>query len=92
MAEIKDWRGTPIVLDAIVVYPGRHRSHMWMMEGKVVSIFQDWQWGTFKWAIKVQPLRQGAYGRTNMSPVKLTALERVTVVDSPTEVMANVHV
>ena len=81
--EMKDWRGTPIQPGSIIVYPGRKGSHQWMVEAEVIEIFQDWQWGAFKWALRVQPLRQGTYGRTNKKPVKITALERVTVVDNP---------
>jgi hypothetical protein len=88
MIEMKDWRGTPIVKGSIIVYPGRKGQHHWMMEGEVLDIFQDWQWGEFKWALRVLPLRQGSYGRTNMKPVKLTALERVTVVDERVTVNA----
>jgi hypothetical protein len=79
-AEMKDWRGTAIEPGSIVVYPGRQGAHHWMMEAEVLEIFQDWSWDHFVWALKVQPMRQGTYGRTNMKPVKLTALERVTVV------------
>ena len=78
--EMIDWRGIDIVPGSIVVYPGRQGSHQWMVEAEVLEIFQDWSYGTFVWALKVQPMRQGTYGRTNMKPVKLTALERVTVV------------
>lgn len=78
--QMQDWRGMDIVPGSIVVYPGRHGSHQWMMEAEVLEIVQIWEWGAFKWALRVQPMRQGSYGRTNMRPVKLTALERVTVV------------
>lgn len=57
--EMKDWRGIPIVPGSIIVYPGRQSSHMWMVEAEVLSVFQDWQWNSFVWALKVQPLRQG---------------------------------
>lgn len=78
--EMNDWRGTPIVAGSIIVYPGRQGAHQWMVEAEVLEIVQVWNWNTFVWALRVQPLRKGAYGRTNMKPVKLTALERVTVV------------
>lgn len=35
---MKDWRGTPIHLGAIVVYPSRQGSRLWMSEGEVVGI------------------------------------------------------
>jgi len=79
--EMKDWRGTPITPGCIIVYPGRQSSHMWMVEGEVLEIFQDWHWDRFVWTLRVQPLRQGTYGRTNKKPVKITALERVTVIN-----------
>ena len=90
-AEMKDWRGTPIVKGSIIVYPGRRGSHQWMVEAEVLEIIQIWEWAEFRWALRVLPLRQGTYGRTNMKPVKITALEKVTVVASPTEVMANAN-
>ncbi len=89
MVQMKDWRGTSIVPGSIIVYPGRHRSHMWMMEAEVLEIVQIWEWNQFKWALRVQPLRQGTYGRTNMKPVRITALERVTVVDEKVDINAN---
>jgi len=78
--QMNDWRGTPIEPGSLIVYPGRHSSSMWMVEAEVLEILQDWHWDRFVWALKVQPLRQGTYGRTNMKPVKITALERVTVI------------
>lgn len=75
-----DWRGTVIEPGSIVVYPGRHSSSMWMVEAEVLEIFQDWHWDRFVWALKVQPIRQGVRMRTDGKPVKITALERVTVV------------
>jgi hypothetical protein len=78
--QMNDWRGNPIEPGALIVYPGRQGSNQWMVEAEVLEIFQDWHWHTFVWALRVQPIRQGTYGRTNMKPVKITALERVTVV------------
>lgn len=89
--EMKDWRGTPIVPGSIIVYPGRKSSSMWMVEAEVLEIIQIWEWGQFKWALRVQPLRHGNY-RTNKRPVNVTALERVTVIDKPTSVMAVTNV
>lgn len=78
--EMKDWRGNPVVPGSIIVYPGRQSSHLWMVEAEVLEIFQDWHWDNFVWALKVQPIRQGVQMRTDKKPVKITALERVTVV------------
>ena len=82
--EMNDWRGNPIVPGSIIVYPGRQGSHHWMMEAEVIEFVQIEHWASnnFAWGLLVQPMRQGTYGRTNMKPVKLTALERVTVVPS----------
>lgn len=85
--QINDWRGVPIVPGSIIVYPGRKGSYQWMMEAEVIEIIQEWYYGSFRWALRVQPLRQGLL-RVNMTPVKLTALERVTVVKNPSEVTA----
>jgi len=35
---VKDWRGTPIEVGALVVYPSRTGSSMWITEGQVVSV------------------------------------------------------
>jgi hypothetical protein len=82
-----DWRGTPIVKDAIIVYPGRSGSNQWMVEARVIGEEERDHWGVPQMVLRVQPLRQGT-GRVNMSPVVLTALERVTVIDSPTRIKA----
>lgn len=79
--EMKDWRGTPIEPGSIIVYPGRQSSSMWMVEAEVLEIFQDWRWTDFVWTLRVQPLRVGRYGERSLKPVKVTALERVTVID-----------
>jgi hypothetical protein len=89
--QMNDWRGNPIVPGSIVVYPGRKGSHQWMMEAEVLEIVQVWEWNQFVWAIRVQPMRQGRYSRTNMKPVKLTALERVTVVGHAANDLEKVH-
>jgi hypothetical protein len=83
-----DWRGTPIEPGCLIVYPGRHSSSMWMMEAEVLEITSapnpyDFTWSQDKVALRVQPLRQGRYDRVNKKPVKLTALERVTVIRGP---------
>lgn len=83
-----DWRGASIVPGATIVYPVRHASSMWMVEAKVLSIVETNHWGIKVKGLKVQPIRQGTYGRTNMKPVTLTALERVTVIpETRTEVI-----
>lgn len=79
-AEMIDWRGTPITPGSIIVYPGRQSSSMWMVEAEVLEVYQQDQWGDLIWTLKVQPIRAGSFGRTNKKPVKITALERVTVI------------
>jgi hypothetical protein len=37
MSEHTDWRGTPIEIGCIVVYPGRASSSVWINEGVVVG-------------------------------------------------------
>jgi hypothetical protein len=80
-----DWRGTEIKPGSIVIYPGRQGAHQWMIEAKVISIEERDHWGRTETVLKVQPVRQGSYGRTNYKPVGLTALERVTVIKECTE-------
>lgn len=61
---------------------------MWMVEAEVLEISQEenWSWsnpiGDWVWVLRVQPLRAGTH-RVNNKPVKITALERVTVVRGP---------
>lgn len=75
-----DWRGNEIVVGSIVVYPGRQSSSMWMIEAEVLAIVEVDHWGITQIGLRVQPLRQGTFSRTNMKPKTLTALERVTVI------------
>jgi hypothetical protein len=87
--QVIDWRGTPIETGALIVYPGRQSSHMWMVEAEVIEIREEDKWsyidplGEIVTVLIVQPLRQGRFGRPNKRPVKITALERVTVVKRP---------
>ena len=82
---MKDWRGNVIEPGSLIVYPGRHSSHMWMVEAEVLELTQvvspyDYYNTKPIPALRVQPLRQGTYSRPNKKPVTLTALERITVV------------
>jgi len=38
---IKDWRGTEIKIESRIVWPGRSGSHLWMTEGTVVDIIEE---------------------------------------------------
>ncbi len=83
---LKDWRGTPMEPGSIIVYPGRHSSSMWMVEAEILQIIQEpeYSWGgQLVWKVQVQPLRQGTYSRESKTPVKLKALERITVLRGP---------
>lgn len=82
---MKDWRGIKIEPGSLIVYPGRAGAHHWMMEARVIELIEIDHWGVKQPGLLVQPLRQGTYGRTNMKPVRLTALERVTVIPQCTE-------
>lgn len=77
---MNDWRGTPITKGAIIVYPGRQSSHMWMVEAEVIDVITIEQWNKEIPALLVQPLRAGFLGATKKKPVKITAIERVTVI------------
>jgi hypothetical protein len=87
--QIIDWRGTPIQVGALVVYPGRQSSSMWMVEAEVIEIMEEDKWsyanprGEKVTALKVQPIRTGRYGGQKKTPVKITAIDRVTVVKLP---------
>jgi hypothetical protein len=76
---VNDWRGTPIKKGSIIVYPGRQSSAMWMVEAEVLEVTTVEHWNTSIPALLVQPLRAGFFGRTNKKPVRITAIERVTV-------------
>lgn len=78
---MNDWRGTPIVKGSLIVYPGRQSSHMWMMEAEVLDVVTVQHWNIEIPALLVQPLRTGGYSsRVNKKPVRITAIERVTVI------------
>lgn len=78
---MNDWRGTPIVKGSLIVYPGRQSSSMWMMEAEVLEVITMQHWNIEIPALLVQPLRRGGYAnRVNKKPVKITAIERVTVI------------
>lgn len=77
--QIRDWRGTPIVVGSVVVYPGRYGSTMWMSEAEVIEILERDTWPNGKHtAVKVRRIRDN-YGDAE-STSYLTALSRVTVV------------
>ena len=92
---MNDWRGTPIARGSIIVYPGRQSSSMWMVEAEVLDIISIQQWNEEIPALLVQPLRAGFLGPTKKKPVKITAIERVTVIpvckksDTRTDIQAS---
>lgn len=77
MVEYKDWRGTPIEVGSIVVYPGRASSSMWMNEGEVVGLVERHLYPDGKApAIRVRRTR----GHYSEGISTLDRLDRVTVV------------
>jgi hypothetical protein len=86
-----DWRGTPIVKDAIVIYPGRQSSSMWMVEAIVLDVTTKEHWYDVIPALVVQPIKTGRFHHRVLKPVTLTALERVTVIQSPNEIREPLH-
>ena len=78
--QLIDWRDVPVEVGSLIVYPGRHSNHMWMVEAEVLEVMQEENlFGDLITVLRVQPLRSGSH-RISKKPVKLTALERVTVI------------
>lgn len=77
-----DWRGTPIEVGSIIVYPGRHSSYLWMNEGEVLSLSTFEEWGRTKPMLRVRRTREERWDRTHevSGESTLTAVHRVTVV------------
>lgn len=48
MAVVKDWRGKPIKVGSKVVYPSRQGSSLWMSEGEVVRIENEFRIAVIK--------------------------------------------
>lgn len=71
---MNDWRGTAIVPGAKVVYPVRASSVMWMVEGKVLKVLSD--------HIVVKPIKQTLFSRVSWKPVRVYAIDRITVLPS----------
>jgi len=76
---MKDFRGRPIQVNDMIVYPGRRSSALWMTEAQVLGI-------TYNTAeperqpvqLKVQPLKSGrAFGK----PTTLNRLDLIVRVD-----------
>ncbi len=84
---MKDWRGTLIERGSIIVYPGRHSSSLWMTEGRVIDITSQkpsWSGSRSIPVLLVQPLRnRGGINGAPCRKVRLTSIDRVTVVSSP---------
>ncbi len=88
---MNDWRGSPILPGAVIVYPGRHGSRLWMVEGEVMAIGEKNR-DPFDFSdripfITVQPTREtGWRGERKRKPVTLTSIERITVIQEAKEV------
>lgn len=78
MEQCVDWRGVPIEVGAIVVFPSRQGSNVWMNERIVVSVELNNNIGPFnrdKWFVGVQPIEGGR--------VAYPKPDRITVVGRP---------
>lgn len=80
-----DWRGVPIEVGAVVVYPSRQSSTVWMNEGVVVSIEQvEDRWGRQQDKIGVRGLQASLTWRPEKTGrVAYPSPERITVVGRP---------
>lgn len=88
---MKDWRGVPIEVGSLVVYPVRRGSSMWLVEGVVHSLHpaqnpdaasywerdEDW--------VEVQRRRELYYGKLDEVDPKLVrvGLRLLTVLEPP---------
>lgn len=86
-SDLRDWRGTPIEIGSTIVYPGRHGSSMWMVEGKVRNIVMINFYAIHTGAkpdyhLIVVPTSQSAYwgSRDDRKAVTIFRTDRVTVV------------
>jgi hypothetical protein len=48
MAVVKDWRGITIKVGSTVVYPSRQGSNLWMNEGEVIKIENEYRIAVIK--------------------------------------------
>lgn len=81
MLSLQDWRGTPIGVGSVIVYPGRHGNSMWLTEGKVTEIrVRERQWGGgVQTVLKVRRTRGNSY-REAAGVATLERIDRVTVI------------
>lgn len=77
---MRDWRGNPVSVGSVIVYPQRHSSHMWMVEARVEEITEKDQRDRIVPALKVKPINATWTHRIAERTVTLTSLDRVTVV------------
>lgn len=77
---MKDWRGTPIEVGSVIVYPGRHGSSHWVTEAEVVEIRNRLTWsGEFVPLLKVARRRDNNWrGQEGTSYIE--RINMVTVV------------
>ncbi len=80
---IRDWRGQPLEAGAIIVYPQRRGSRMWMVEAKVLEVTEKYEayHDRVVPALKVQPVNATWTHTLAPKKVMLTVLDRVTVVE-----------
>lgn len=84
-----DWRGVPIEVGAVVVYPSRQSSSTWMNEGVVETVEVDRVVlsGEVVWKIGVRGLSEQKWGRTapKSGRIAYPRSDRLTVVGRPTK-------
>lgn len=82
MTALLDWRGTPIEVGSIILYPGRHSSYQWMNEAKVLEINTVTKWSREWHELKVERLNNNTWSKVGDDRrfVTLSALKNVTVI------------
>lgn len=82
-----DWRGNEIKIGSIIIYVVTYSSSVKLVEGRVVRIrdeeyITNWQNKKRTFSLDVEPIRDNSHGyiRERKDEVRITAVERVTVV------------
>jgi hypothetical protein len=81
---VQDWRGTEIEIGSTVIYPGRHSSRLYMVEGIVNEIGEEpinnWGAKEIRPFLMVNPLMEKGTGRAKLRKDKLVKITRVDLV------------
>lgn len=76
--ELKDFRGTPITVGSVIVYPGRQSSSLWMTEAVVEEIITRTSWNDREVpALRVRPTLTTGYPEIPDSGGKIVVIEQV---------------